>query len=297
MWESYFAAPILLGLPLYGHGEEIIKMGSTKEYNRIYYEKNKEVCKERAKKYYEKNKDKHKEYYEKNRGKHTEYYEKNREKILAYQRKKYEEKSKEEKEEYLTKKRKQDKKWFASPASFTSYKNKLTVDEDPIDDGAGNLLVLCTYCGKRFNPTNVMSRDRASALIGKTRGECRLYCSEGCKIACPVYHKHSWPKGFKPASSREVDPLFRKMVLELDNWECQRCGNTTEEASLHVHHIQGATLYPMISNDVDNGITYCKPCHKWVHSVKGCRYIDLRRGECNPQEEADKFPIKKEAYA
>ncbi len=250
-----------------------------KEIRRIYYEEHKEKVKERSKEWYKNNKEKRKEnkkeHYEKNKEetkeKMKEYYEKNRAKMKE-KVKRYYKKNKGKVSE-------RNKEYLKSFASFYTYKDRLTVDEDPIEDDNGNLLVLCTYCGKRFIPINRTVRDRIAAL-STTGGENRLYCSEGCKLACPVFHKKVWSKGFKLASSREVDPLFRKMVLKLDNWTCQRCGKTTEEAPLHAHHIQGATQQPMLSNDVSNGITYCKPCHKWVHSKKGCRYIDLRRKVC-----------------
>jgi uracil-DNA glycosylase family 4 len=94
--------------------------------------------------------------------------------------------------------------------------------------------------------------------------------------ACPIYGQIEHPKGFKYASSREVDPHLRQMVFERDNWTCQICGKTIDEAQLHCHHMDPATQNPMFQNDMDSCITLCKDCHDWVHSQYGCRYIDLR---------------------
>jgi len=66
------------------------------------------------------------------------------------------------------------------------------------------------------------------------------------------------------------------MCLARDNYECQKCGAIIDEIELHAHHIEGKTLQPMLANDVDNTITLCKPCHKWVHKQKGCTNYDLR---------------------
>ena len=85
----------------------------------------------------------------------------------------------------------------------------------------------------------------------------------------------------KPATSREVDVHFRQLVLERDDWTCQRCGAGTEK-QLHVHHIEGVVQQPGMANDLENGITLCKECHKFVHSQEGCHYTDLK---C-PKEES-----------
>jgi hypothetical protein len=75
-------------------------------------------------------------------------------------------------------------------------------------------------------------------------GEGRLYCSEACKQACPIYKQLLYPKGFKAATSREVQPELRQMVLARDNYICQRCDKTKDELSeegiaLHCHHLEG----------------------------------------------------------
>ena len=84
----------------------------------------------------------------------------------------------------------------------------------------------------------------------------------------------SFPRGFKKATSREVQPELRQMVLERDGWTCQRCEET--EVELHCHHITGILQNPIESADMDNCITLCKKCHKEVHKKDGCKYIELR---------------------
>ena len=145
-------------------------------------------------------------------------------------------------------------------------------------DGLKLLQVKCTYCGKWFIPTIINVRARIAALNKdtsmRTCGEGRFYCSDGCKKSCPTFGQHKYPKEFKPATSREVQPELRQMVFERDDWTCQRCGET--EAELHCHHITGVVQNPIESADVDNCITFCKKCHKSVHKQSGCKYYELR---------------------
>lgn len=85
-----------------------------------------------------------------------------------------------------------------------------------------------------------------------------------------------FPKGYKKASSREVDPLIRQMCLEEDDYTCQLCYKTVDEVELHAHHEKSVRQNPILQNDIDNTITLCKNCHKKIHAKKGCRYVDLR---------------------
>ena len=71
---------------------------------------------------------------------------------------------------------------------------------------------------------------------------------------------------------REVQPELRSMVLERDNYECQKCGNTE---GLQCHHIYPVNIEPLLSADIDNCMTLCTICHKEVHKKDGCRYPQL----------------------
>jgi 5-methylcytosine-specific restriction endonuclease McrA len=163
-------------------------------------------------------------------------------------------------------------------ALFKTYSGQLEQFEEVriCSENQGFLEVKCSYCGKWMLPSNMQVRNRLLVFKGKMLGEQRFYCSGNCKAACPIFNQKLWPKGFKKATSREVVPLLRQLVLERDNYTCQRCGATSEEAQLHVHHEKSYTLNKMMVNDPDNCITLCKECHKEVHSQDGCRYSDLK---------------------
>ena len=165
----------------------------------------------------------------------------------------------------------------AGLTSYDGYKDTLDLYEDTRkQDGTETLEVKCTYCGKWYAPTYTTVNSRLAAINNLNKGEQRLYCSENCKRSCPTYGQRVYPKGFKQATSREVSTYLRQMVLERDNWTCQICGKTINEAQLHCHHMDSVAQNKMFQNDVDSCITLCKNCHKSVHKQHGCRYVDLQ---------------------
>ena len=142
------------------------------------------------------------------------------------------------------------------------------------------LEVKCAYCGKWFIPTTISIKNRTQALNGKNIDgvESRLYCSTECKKECPIYNQKLYPKGFKPATSREVQPELRQMCFERDDYTCQKCGKHQDEldVGLHCHHVEGIRWEPIESADLDKVITFCKNCHIEVHKQPDCGYNDLK---------------------
>jgi hypothetical protein len=220
----------------------------------------------------------------------------NRKKKLEYIRE-YRKNNPDKRKQYLTSNKnrisKQEKEYRAnnkdvrvaylnSNAKYHLYADKLTIDESPrLAKDNISLEVVCKYCGKYFIPTTMKVINRIGSLNGNCEGDCFIYCSDGCKDSCPIYRKIKYPKGFKKASSREVNSLVRQMCFERDNWECQICGKTQNEAQLHCHHIEGYAQNPLVGNDIYNVITLCKQCHKMVHKLPKCNYYEL---SCNKKQ-------------
>jgi 5-methylcytosine-specific restriction endonuclease McrA len=173
---------------------------------------------------------------------------------------------------------KKDKRYKNANAFFETHFEQLAQFEETrrCPENPKILEVKCAYCGRWMFPTNSQVQNRLQVFNGITHGENRFYCSENCKQSCPIFNQKLWPRGFKKATSREVVPLLRQLVLERDNYTCQKCGATTETAQLHVHHEKSYTLNKIMANDPDNCITLCKECHKWAHSQEGCTYNDLK---------------------
>lgn len=159
---------------------------------------------------------------------------------------------------------------------YEDYADKLSGFEEVRKNVLDNriLEVKCTYCGKWIVPTRFDVTTRISWFSGNGRQESRFYCKDSnCKQQCPIFRQIKYPKGYKKATSREVDPELRKEVFKRDNWTCQRCDSIK---SLHCHHIEGAVQQPMLANDPENCITLCKSCHRWVHSKEGCTTYDYK---------------------
>ena len=228
------------------------------EKKRESYYKNWTFNKKQSRKYYQKNSDRLKQYAK-------EYRKNNMEKILQYQLSN----SENLKQKHYT--------YLRSPAIYTTHMNSLTIDEAPrLADNGLYIEIKCSYCGKYYIPTNREIQNRTQALLGNLSSESRCYCSKHCKAACPIFGKVKYPKGFKLATSREVQPELRQLTLARDNYTCQKCGKTIEEVQLHCHHILPINESPVESADVSNCITLCKECHQHAHAIPDCGYHDLK---------------------
>jgi len=56
---------------------------------------------------------------------------------------------------------------------------------------------------------------------------------------------------------------WSKQVKERDNYTCKRCFRYYE--SVEPHHKKPKSRYPELKLEVDNGISLCNDCHRWVH--------------------------------
>jgi len=111
-----------------------------------------------------------------------------------------------------------------------------------------------------------------------------FYCSEECKESCILYNLHSDP--FKDISKPYTDDeynIWRKIVLEQDDYGCQKCGSKKD---LHCHHIIPVKIEPMFALDPDNGIVLCKECHYEIGHKTGteCSTGNLANINCNKEK-------------
>lgn len=229
-----------------------------KEYRKKYKEEHKEDLKISRKNNYHLKKEYMKEYRQKNKDK------------IKFQKQEYDKKYREE-NEYKIKNNK--KEYYNSLAIFDTYAPQIEfceeVRRDP--DDSKLLQVRCTNsnCRSWFNPTNIQVTNRKQSLLINNR----FYCSEECKHSCSLYRQKKYPRGFK-IKNQERNPEWAEMVKERDNYECQICGSTENVVA---HHYEGLNVNPLMSADIDMGITLCNQCHKRAHKDVGCRLVDLRK--------------------
>ncbi len=72
---------------------------------------------------------------------------------------------------------------------YNTFASQLTIEEIPKRDGFDSniLTVVCTYCKNRFIPSLTSVAERVRCLKGTQCGECRLYCSDECKLKCSIF--------------------------------------------------------------------------------------------------------------
>lgn len=127
----------------------------------------------------------------------------------------------------------------------------------------GNPHKVCIVCGKDF----VVSRRR--------RESNRRFCSHQCRGKYFSGPRNGNWKGDQ-AKNRDQNErqrvicsdeylVWRRAVLNRDNWCCQCCGSKN---NLVVYHIQCYWDYPNERFEMDNGITVCRSCHTNIHLNK-----------------------------
>jgi hypothetical protein len=206
------------------------------------------------------------------------YRDNNLDKVHSYRKKHYE-KCKEEIKERDRNYNRQN--YYTAKAPTILYAHKLTINEDPIDDGNGYLLVKCAYCGKYFYPTILEVKNRIQRLSHPI-GESRLYCSDECKFICPLFRRwspeaiergrgngenhHNWKGGIahEPYCPIWIKSEFKENIRERDNNQCQnpycyeklilRQGKKMKPSVHHINHNK-KDCHPL------NLITICQSCN------------------------------------
>ncbi len=115
--------------------------------------------------------------------------------------------------------------------------------------------------GGWFTPTKTQFYERIRQLEKEYGNDgSYFYCSNKCKDSCILYKLRDDPfkEEFKSPFTEQEYQIWRQVVLEQDNYTCQKCAS---KENLHCHHIQPVKVEPMLALDPTNGIVLCEKCH------------------------------------
>lgn len=103
----------------------------------------------------------------------------------------------------------------------------------------------------------------------KLSEEWKNKISESCKGE----KSSNWKGGITPENQKIKNSieyrLWREAVFARDNWTCQKY--KIRGGSLHAHHIRNFAEEKDLRFAINNGITFCRDCHKKFHKKYGKR--------------------------
>lgn len=109
-----------------------------------------------------------------------------------------------------------------------------------------------------------MSEVRAKKYWGALGAANPMYGRRGA--GCPTYVDGSAPERQRLYARSEGKDFLRE-VYRRDGYRCRRCSAPkTGPKSIHAHHIRPWAGNPGLRFDIDNAVTLCARCHRWVHS-------------------------------
>lgn len=80
----------------------------------------------------------------------------------------------------------------------------------------------------------------------------------------------SWKGGITPIHNKirgSVEyKIWERVVRERDKGCCQKCGDDRIKYSV-AHHILNFSSHPELRFAIDNGITFCRSCHRLFHKI------------------------------
>lgn len=218
-----------------------------------------------------------------------------KERKLAQDRKRYELlKDSPKYDEYKEKEQMRGERWRNSLAKYENhFQGLIDSFEVPRKTEKGYLEVKCATCREYFIPTNIAVMNRKQSILGHSKGENRLYCSEECKASCAVYGTIDYPKNYKllrPAKNRYDPNLIREIAFSLYGETCELCESVSGRNKLIIHHEFPVKLFPEYELDSINWWVLCSKCHTKLHKIKGCSKIELSKTKggrlCLPSEKA-----------
>lgn len=83
-----------------------------------------------------------------------------------------------------------------------------------------------------------------------------------------INYKHG--NGYKDGRNWGLVKIWRRRVFERDQYTCVRCGFNKGKI-IQAHHLKSWCNYLKDRYIVNNGITVCIKCHRWIHSKQNLK--------------------------
>lgn len=142
--------------------------------------------------------------------------------------------------------------------------------------------IKCKFCGKvievppsqknrKFCSVDCYNDYKSEMYIGKGNPFYGKHHSKETLVKISGVNNHFWNGGVT-TEERNIRNSWkysnwREKVFERDDYTCQFCDVVGKD--IQAHHIKAFAKYPKERLNVDNGITLCKDCHKYVHGLDG----------------------------
>lgn len=68
---------------------------------------------------------------------------------------------------------------------------------------------------------------------------------------------------------------WRSNVFKRDDYKCKKCNKNSN--TLEAHHINEFANNKLLATELDNGITFCKKCHKLFHKTYGNSNLNIEK--------------------
>ena len=136
-----------------------------------------------------------------------------------------------------------------------------------------------TRKGKKLKPLSKEHKEKirlkATGRVLSTESKLKMRKSQKKRVLegrNNLYKGGITPINIKIRNSLEMK-LWRKAVLERDNYTCIWCGS---KEKLEVDHIKPFALFPELRFAIDNGRVLCSDCHKTTDTY-GCRLNNIKK--------------------
>lgn len=122
------------------------------------------------------------------------------------------------------------------------------------------------------------SEETKEKIRGKLKGiKISIEARKKRSLTLPTGDKHHNWKGGITSSNEKVRHsieirLWREAVFTRDCWICKKCkikSGKGKRVYLHAHHIENFYRVIELRTSIENGITFCKECHRKFHKIYG----------------------------